>query len=757
LIGTCENHWLREKASKKSSSLTRSRLHYYNKMTKPSSVEVRNTMDVDRQLDNSSSAISEHQMSESLLHLLTSDRYVDEKCEAVVHSLADLNMLTGSHRGPAIPLSLLEENPRVCITCGVDFKSRASLHAHLMRHRHILGTLEQFTRLPKYECRSCEGGINCSSMLKHKCFSKQQADIKNRIKQLDRDGSPLVCILCRGRLLPSRVHLIIHIIVAHSVHRDPYRCVFCQARFSSENLMMQEVHAFDCHAPELFMITRKACYRMIRNSKGGVADASVPFTCFYDAAKLEGADLSTLFRPRNRELQSDTEGPHVEKPSQVGPKRSICTASFNSLDEFTTHLCCFHGAVAPAKLNSMEEEDPIEEVRRNQARTTRVPGPTVRELLKNQVAGVHAANKTSDGEFGPPGLQKPRMSGFPRKPKRIVRAGPTLHPRRWPATSNYGSTQTGTAKPREMCRICLEYFSDQIKLSQHITTYHLPESRKRLRHLAEKQKLSGVLNIDLLCTECYIMFPDSLALQIHMMVSHASKDWRHCGLCKYEFYSDNGGTPNHLRLVTFSSDHEAFTKPKIPGNPLLSEGGSSIDAWPLPAELMWRIIMTHETRHRERLFQPRPVPYLPLVLLDQLINGKAIQATIAANWLVRKAQEEMEGIHSTDEPLSNVPDLITTEEAFSDNPNKAKLPSTAETEVEEAKTALISVLRQNDDELEDETSDRGGQVSRASSIRLSTIGTLPGSKLPLWLIRKFTEIGETNAAKQVELDFAENL
>ncbi|KAG5447522.1 hypothetical protein CSKR_109055 [Clonorchis sinensis] len=482
-------------------------------MTKPSSIEVQNLMEVDRQLDNSSSAISEHQPSESLLHLLTSDRNVDEKSDAAVHSLADLNMLTGSHRGPAIPLSLLEENPRVCITCGVDFKSRASLHAHLMRHRHILGTLEQFTRLPKYECRSCEGGINCASMLKHKCFSKQQTDIKNRIKQLDRDGSPLVCILCRGRLLPSRVHLIIHIIVAHSVHRDPYRCVFCQARFSSENLMMQEVHAFDCHAPELFMITRKACYRMIRNSKGGVADASVPFTCFYDAAKLEGADLSAMFRPRNRELQSDTEGPYVEKPSQVGAKRSICTASFSSLDEFTTHLCCFHGAVAPTKLNSMEEDDPIEEVRRAQARTTRVPGPTVRELLKNQVAGVHASNKNGDGEFGPPGLQNTRMSGFPRKPKRIVRAGPMLHPRRWPATSKYGSTQPGTGKPREMCRICLEYFSDQIKLNQHITTYHLPESRKRLRHLAEKQKLSGILDIDLLCTECYIMFPDSLALQ----------------------------------------------------------------------------------------------------------------------------------------------------------------------------------------------------------------------------------------------------
>lgn len=713
--------------------------------------------ETEAQFENSSSGVSDYNTSDSLLHLLASQPNADEKVEATVHPLANLDMLTGPHRGPAVPPSLLEEDPRVCITCGVDFKSRASLHAHLMRHRHILGTLEQFTRLPKYECRSCEGAINCSSMLKHKCFSKQQADIKNRIKVLDRDGSPLVCILCRGRLLPSRVHLIIHIIVAHSLHRDPYRCVFCQAQFQSENLLMQEVHAFDCHAPELFMITRKACFKMIRNAQGQVADASMPFTCFYDATKMEGADLTNIFRKRMPQGTLSEFDLSVGDRSTVGVHRHRkCAARFNTLDEYTTHIGCYHSAIGFANKNTVED-DPLEEVRWSQSRTKRVPGPTVRELLKSQAAGHYTSNKTADDEFSPPSSSASPTSSRPlrRKPKTANRNVSVLLSRRHTVTGSYDRDASRPMSPREVCRVCLEAFADEHKFKQHIALYHAPESRKRLRHLAEKEKLSGILDIDLLCTECYIMYPDALSLQVHMMVSHASKDWRHCGLCSYEFYSDNGGTPNHLRLVKFSSDPMSKNVPRIPGNPLLTDGGSSIDAWPLPAELMWRIIITHETRHRERLFQPRPVPYLPLTLLDQLISGKAIQAVMAANWLVRKAQEEIEGVRTNDEQLSSVPSLITTEEAFSDNPNKAKLIGVDENMVEEAKTALISVLKHDDEKSADAT-DQSGRV-RAPSLRLSSIGTGPGSRLPCWIVRKFTELGESNAARQVELDFAENL
>ncbi|KAF7241396.1 hypothetical protein EG68_10951 [Paragonimus skrjabini miyazakii] len=717
--------------------------------------------DGDAAFEHSSSVVSDFNTSDSLLHLLTSQQNVDEKVEAAVHPMADLEMLTGAHRGPAVPLSLLKENSRVCITCGVDFKSRASLHAHLMRHRHKLGTLEQFTRLPKYECRSCEGGINCSSMLKHKCFSKQQADIKSRVKVLDRDGSPLVCILCRGRLLPSRVHLIIHIIVAHSIHRDPYKCVFCQAEFHSENLMMQEVHAFDCHAPELFMLTRKACFKMIRNAKGGVTDATVPFTCFYDSTKLESADLSAIFKPKqNRMQQMDSDGsPGADRTNVTVPKRRICTATFSTLDEYTTHLCCYHGAVAPERFIAPEEEDPIEEVRRAKSQTNRVPGPTVRELLKSQAAGHHAPNKNND-EFGPPAPKSTKshttLSLLLRKTRKMDRSGPMLRSRQRVATSTYNPVINRTSKQQEMCRICLEHFQDEQRLNAHITAFHAPESRKRLKHLADKEKLSGILDIDLLCTECYIMFPDTLSLQVHMMVSHASKDWRHCGLCNYEFYSENGGTPNHLRLVKFSSNQDSLAAAsRIPGNPLLSDGGSSIDAWPLPAELMWRMIMTHETRHRERLFQPRPVLYLPLILIDQLINGNAIQAVMAANWLVRKAQEEIEGVHATDEQLSNVPDLITTEEAFADVPNRTKLIGVDGIMIEEAKASLITVLRQNE-ECHEEDAEKSRQA-KPTSLRLSTASAVPGTHLPAWLVHRFTELGELNAARQVELDFVENL
>ncbi|KAA3674459.1 uncharacterized protein DEA37_0003436 [Paragonimus westermani] len=712
--------------------------------------------------EHSNNVVSDLNMSDSLLHLLWSQKNADEKFEAAVHPVANLEMLTGAYRGPAIPPSLLKEYPCVCITCGVDFKSRATLHAHLMRHRHKLGILEQFTRLPMYECRSCEGGITCSSMLKHKCFSKQEADIKNRVKVLDRDGSPLVCILCRGRLLPSRVHLIIHIIVTHSIHRDPYKCVFCQTQFRSENLTMQEVHAFDCHAPELFMITRKACFKMIRNAKGGATDAAVPFTCFYDATKLEGADLSVIFKPKQNRLQRiESDGnPVAERTNVAGPKRRICTATFSTLDEYTTHLCCYHGAVAPERFMVLEEEDATEKVRRAKSQTNRVPGPTVRELLKSQAAGHHAPNKGNDDEFGTPALKSTKshtpLSLLPRKTERMDKPGPMLRSRQWVSTTTYSPVMNRMSKQQKMCRVCLEHFQDEQRLNAHITVYHAPESRKRLKHLADKGKLSGILDIDLLCTECYIMFPDTLSLQVHMMVSHASKDWRHCGLCSYEFYSENGGTPNHLRLVQFSSNQDPLAATsRMPENSLLSDGGSPTDAWPLSAELMWRMIVTHETRHRERLFQPRPVLYLPVMLIDQLINRNAIQAVMAANWLVRKAQEEIEGVHATDEHLSNVPDLITTEEAFADVLNKTKLIGVDETMVEEAKASLISLLRHNE-ECQEDDAEKSRQV-KPTSLQMSAISTARRTHLPAWLVHRFTELGELNATRQVESDFMENL
>ncbi|TPP56976.1 C2H2 type zinc-finger (2 copies) [Fasciola gigantica] len=684
--------------------------------------------------------------NENLRHLIDLQDEVDEKLEAAVHPEANLDMLTGAQRGPAIDLNLLKKNPHVCITCGVDFKCRANLHAHLTRHRHILGTLETFTRLPKYECRSCDGVINCASMLKHKCYSKQQHDIRIRVRTLDHDGSPLVCILCRGRLLPSRVHLIIHIIVAHSIHRDPYRCVFCHTEFHSENLMMQEVHAFDCHAPELFMITRKACFKMIRNQQGGVAEVAVPFTCFYDSTKLESAHFDELFENKLSRMASK-EGNSDNDRQNNGPagKRRVCTASFTTLDEFTTHLCCFHGAVAP-NLSELAEEDPTEEVRRAQNRSTRVPGPTVRELLKNQTSGHHAANKSAEDEFTPPGLGAQR----PGKQKARNTKKPLRHPK-WSAVTKNGSYSprhepTGS-RLKETCRMCLDKFSDETKLIQHVAAYHAAESRKRLKHLIDKEKMSRILDINLLCTECYIMFPDNLSLQVHMMVSHSSKDWRHCGLCSYEFYSDNGGTPNHLRLVHFTSSDAGESNEGTAG------GGSSIEAWPLPAELMWRMIMTHETRHRERLFPPRQVPYLPLNLINTLLNSQAIQAVMAVNWMVRRAKEELEGIQSTDEEIAGVPGPITTEEAFAPNPQKPRTVSVDTFMADEARQQLTQIIHQTEDLEEDTALTR----DRQGSTRGSVYGTSSLVKLPAWLVKKFTELGELNATRQVELDFVENL
>ncbi|CAL8101910.1 unnamed protein product [Calicophoron daubneyi] len=707
--------------------------------------------------DIGDSGLSEYNIQDSLLHLIVSQTNQDEKLEASVHPQAHLETLTGPHRGPAIDLELLKDNPRICIACGVDFKSRANLHAHLIRHRHILGSLETFTRLPKYECRTCDGVINCSSMLKHKCYSKAQMDIRNRIKVLDRDGSPLVCILCRGRLLPSRVHLIIHIIVAHSIHRDPYKCVFCQAEFHSENLMMQEVHAFDCHAPELFMITRKACFKMVRNQLGNVVDATIPFTCFYDATKLESADLSALFEPT---IQP---GSAAEPSAPPVFKRHVCTESFMTLDEYTTHLCCIHGAVSPEGALTLGNEDPIEEVKRAKTQVSRVPGPTVRELLKNQTSAHYNPKKAKDDDINIP-LKKDSVEEAQRKsasPRKLYynkeRVAPSLRARRWlikmRSTKRMYAGEAKSQKPKEICRVCLEILPDEQRLNHHIGTYHYPESKKRLKHLADKDKLSGILDIDLLCTECYIMYPDSLSLQVHMMVSHASKDWRHCGLCGYEFFADNGGTPTHLRLVKFSSNEGESEHPTLPGNPLLTGDASSIDAWPLPAELMWRMIKTHETVHRERLFPPRQVPYLPLVLIDQLIGSRAIQAGMAGNWLIKRSAEEVQGIQATDDQIGGLAGPTTAMEAFMSAAPRPRATSVDLIMVNEARDNLTKLIRENEEMLPAEEQPDVARPSMAISYDKSA--DMP--KLPAWLVHKFTELGEVNAARQVELDFAENL
>lgn len=233
------------------------------------------------------------------------------------------------------------------------------------------------------------------------------------------------------------------------------------------------------------------------------------------------------------------------------------------------------------------------------------------------------------------------------------------------------------------------------------------------------------------------------------MVSHASKDWRHCGLCDYEFYSDNGGTPNHLRLVAFKTQEETENR-----EPSLMGEGSSTDAWPLPAELMWRMILTHESLHRARLFPARKVPYLPINLIDQLITSCAIQGSMASYWLIRRAKEEVEGVQKDDDNMGGSAGMKTTQDMFMSGPEQRKCIIVDEDEVDAARVTLIRLIRP------ESWSEPGAETMRARMMSLRKPSHQLASisaKLPAWLAQHFNELGERNAAKQVEMDFVDNL
>ncbi|CAH8472417.1 unnamed protein product [Heterobilharzia americana] len=437
-----------------------------------------------------SQQIPNPQIMESLSHLIPikiKKRIIED---ASLHPLANLDYILGPVHGPAINPEILIQNPRVCILCGVDFKSLSGLHAHLTYHKHILGELEPKLNLPMYDCRSCRNRINCTVLMKHRCYIKQMADIKARRRFIDKNGSPLVCILCRGRIFPSRVHLVIHIIVAHSVNRDPYKCVFCHAQFISENLMIQEVHAFDCHAPVLFILTRKGIYKLLRNVKNNIVDVSVPFSCFYDSSKLERHQLTLLKGKSDHALTRNDTTVNTTQRNQLNSSwnHKICLRNFNCLAEYTTHLCCYHAASTLVNgFDNTNHKDPVEEVRRAQNRSLHVPGPTVSELLKRQnTSYYYNGNKTHNNEPQSPSTPTTTTRG---QKSQIMKTSSFSTNRgiRMARTTSSSLKDVGRKGMkfrldgyREQCRICLELFPDDYKFSNHVNSFHLPESKKDL-------------------------------------------------------------------------------------------------------------------------------------------------------------------------------------------------------------------------------------------------------------------------------------
>ena len=417
---------------------------------------------------------------------------VDLSPDPVLSPLANPDVLFGKKSWPAVNPLVVESEPTICVICGVDFKTRSGLHTHLSDHKHLIGKVDKYKKVPLYECKLCAAELNCTTVLRHRCFVRHAAQISEVEALMDAVGSPLVCIFCRGRILPSRAHLIVHLISAHSPHRNPLKCVFCNCKFRSDNLLMQETHVFTHHVPELIFLNRLAYFKEIKTANGLTADAKVPFVCLYDSGRTEIPSWIDDIKEHPKDPWVLSNRSKLTDSSTKVAANDLCYKSFMNLAEFTAHIYCTH-AILPhfrdkgKKLNSSEMRQ-LDEIKRD------LPGPSIRELIQASTLGPFGKSKITQGNFS----EKQNKGVDLARQSLILKGG-------W---------NKFTKLPKTACRICLHDYETEEELTRHINDFHLPETRKRVKHLANVEELVRTLDMDKLCTECFTMFTSVFKLQV---------------------------------------------------------------------------------------------------------------------------------------------------------------------------------------------------------------------------------------------------
>lgn len=410
--------------------------------------------------------------------------------EPSLSSHADMEVILGKKPWPAVDITIIEKEPTICVICGIDFKMRSNLQVHLSDHQHLMGKIDRYKKIPLYLCKLCAAEVNCTTVLRHRCFMKHQAEISDVEELMNNKGSPLVCIFCRGRIMPSRAHLIAHLISAHSPHRNPLRCVFCHVRFQSDSLLMQETHIFTHHVPELIFFDRLAYFKEIKGPSGQVVDPKVPFLCLFDPRKMEESCWIDAIPQNVGHIPRTSDGIEVVKRTQLGPKQGVCYARFDNLAEYTAHVYCCHAVVPHAR--DLESELNSSELKRLDATEWRIPGPTIRQLMSGQ---------PSAGGSGATKIDATHAANIRGRTKPKPGVGGNL------INTNVLSKWT--------CRICLRDYVDEDGLKKHLSGYHIPEAQKRVQHLTETGKLSKVLDMDRLCTECFTIYRSVYQLQVN--------------------------------------------------------------------------------------------------------------------------------------------------------------------------------------------------------------------------------------------------
>lgn len=405
---------------------------------------------------------------------------------------ADTEVLIGKKPWPAVSPSVVETEPTICVICGVDFKTRSVLHTHLSDQKHLTGKVDKYKRVPLYECKLCAAEMNCTTVLRHRCFVKHVAQISEVEALMNAVGSPLVCIFCRGRVLPSRAHLIAHLISAHSPHRNPLKCVFCCAKFKSDNLLMQETHVFTHHVPELIFLNRLAYFKEIKTSSGLIVDTKVPFLCLYDPSKTEISSWIDAIVVRSKDLRISSDRSKNEDHVSRVPANDMCHKAFKNLAEYTAHIYCKH-AILPHSRDKGKELN-SSELRQLDAIKRGLPGPSIRELMVGSVLGAFGKSRITQASSS----EKPGKSVDVERKSLVLRGG-------W--NKRYSLSKA-------TCRICLHDYENEEGLTKHIEEFHVPETRKRVQHLTDVGEMVRVLDIDRLCTECFTMFSSVYKLQV---------------------------------------------------------------------------------------------------------------------------------------------------------------------------------------------------------------------------------------------------
>ncbi|EUB63397.1 hypothetical protein EGR_01888 [Echinococcus granulosus] len=664
---------------------------------------------------------------------------------------ADTEVLIGKKPWPAVSPSVVETEPTVCVICGVDFKTRSGLHTHLSHHKHLTGKVDKYKKVPLYECKLCAAEVNCTTVLRHRCFVKHIAQVSEVETLMNAVGSPLVCIFCRGRILPSRAHLIAHLVSAHSPHRNPLKCVFCCAKFKSDNLLMQEMHVFIYHVPELIFLNRLAYFKEIKTSSGLTVDAKAPFLCLYDPSKTEISSWIDAISVRSKEswILSDR-SKNEEEVSKI-PANHMCYKEFKNLAEYTAHVYCNH-AVLPHSRDKGRELN-SSELRQLDAIKRGLPGPSVRELMVGSVLSAFGKSRITQTN---PSEKLDKSVDVERK-SLVLRGG--WNKRHKPSKST--------------CRVCLHDYENEEGLTKHIEEFHVPETRKRVQHLADVGEM------------------------VHIIVSHGGKSWCNCGLCDQQFCEPNQCLPAFLTvgpaLIATEDENQskwelpeevasAFTEPpSVERFPSFEEDLDALYSTyeaKLPTVTLCRILDCHEVKHYTTLQSTSKCPFLPVKLINQLLESRGHQGKQIFDWLSNISdQSPMMDMKPFvfDDPNSKKggKGKITFRLNPGEDPLSQEGVEMGQRMLEVLVSRIVELVQSSNSDVEEEVLKMGRERS-VSEVTQSTndtslhsltkgststevVATAQKSGLPRKLIKLFTRIGEHNVAVHQEKEFTEKV